>query len=152
MAGVQLTLVLRHIRKLAGDRKATDRQLLHRYAARRGEAAFELLVERHGPAVLGLCRRVLPREQDAEDVFQATFLIFGPQGILDSQARITRPLAVWGGGDVSSLNRCAGGEQMGPTAWSGWGSAVAGLGPATMSFARGFLVPSLRSGGSGNAG
>src|SRR5712692_827943 len=74
MANAQLSLVLRHIRKLAGAGNATDRQLLHRFATQHEEAAFEILVERHGPAVLGLCRRVLRHEQDAEDVFQATFL------------------------------------------------------------------------------
>src|SRR5437868_2249824 len=75
MAHAQLSLVLRHLRKLAGDGKATDRQLLHRFAAQHEEAAFEMLVERHGPAVLGLCRRILHHEHDAEDVFQATFLV-----------------------------------------------------------------------------
>jgi hypothetical protein len=54
MANAQLSLVLRHIRKLAGDGKATDRQLLDRFATQHEEAAFEILVERHGPAVLGL--------------------------------------------------------------------------------------------------
>jgi RNA polymerase sigma factor (sigma-70 family) len=52
----------------------TDADLLARFTAERDEAAFELLVWRHGPPVFRLCRRMLRREQDAEDAFQATFL------------------------------------------------------------------------------
>jgi len=51
-----------------------DAELLDRFAARRDEAAFEVLLWRYGPLVLALCRRMLRREQDVEDAFQATFL------------------------------------------------------------------------------
>jgi RNA polymerase sigma factor (sigma-70 family) len=51
-----------------------DAQLLELFVRQRHEAAFEVLVWRHGPLVLGVCRRLRLREQDAADVFQATFL------------------------------------------------------------------------------
>jgi RNA polymerase sigma factor (sigma-70 family) len=52
-----------------------EAQLLRRYAHQRDEAAFRLLVERHGPRVLGVCRRVLNDHHLADDAFQATFLV-----------------------------------------------------------------------------
>jgi RNA polymerase sigma factor (sigma-70 family) len=69
--------LLRFIRRLAlrSDEDATDRQLLERFASVRDEAAFTTLVARHGPMVLGVCRRVLPNDHDAEDAFQAAFLV-----------------------------------------------------------------------------
>src|SRR4051812_32998089 len=52
-----------------------DGDLLERYVQSRDEAAFEALVHRHGPMVLGVCRRALHHVQDAEDATQATFLL-----------------------------------------------------------------------------
>jgi RNA polymerase sigma factor (sigma-70 family) len=54
---------------------ATDEALLERFAGRREEAAFEEILRRHGPMVLGTVRRLLGNEADAEEAFQATFLV-----------------------------------------------------------------------------
>ncbi len=50
-------------------------QLLDRFVRRRDASAFEVLIERHGPMVLGVCRRILRDPNDVEDAFQATFLV-----------------------------------------------------------------------------
>ena len=52
----------------------SDHDILQRFVATNDESAFAILLRRHGPMVLGLCRRLLRHEQDAEDAFQATFL------------------------------------------------------------------------------
>ncbi len=74
----QLDRVINHLRCLVapGARAApADRLLLDEFARSGQEAAFAALVRRHGGLVLGVCRRVLLDEHDAEDAFQATFLI-----------------------------------------------------------------------------
>src|SRR5436305_1834100 len=76
MAGTSAGTLLRHVRQLlAGRCAAPDGELLERFARRGDEAAFAALMQRHGPLVWGTVRRVLGREQDAEDAFQATFLV-----------------------------------------------------------------------------
>jgi RNA polymerase sigma factor (sigma-70 family) len=92
MAHRTLQAALRHIRRIAGGAAGPERPddtLLERFVAQRDAAAFEDLVHRHGPMVMGVCRRVLGRTPDAEDAFQATFLVllrkagtFGRRGTL----------------------------------------------------------------------
>jgi RNA polymerase sigma factor (sigma-70 family) len=78
MSNATMGAVVRHLRDLAerrGTGGRTDRQLLHSFARQRDEGAFALLVRRHGAMVLGVCRRLLRHHQDAEDAFQAAFLV-----------------------------------------------------------------------------
>jgi RNA polymerase sigma factor (sigma-70 family) len=76
MPAGQLKGVIRHLRDVARTHpEVGDAELLERFIAERDPAAFELLVRRHGPMVLGVCRRVLENETDADDAFQATFLV-----------------------------------------------------------------------------
>jgi membrane fusion protein, heavy metal efflux system len=78
MASRQTSAVLRFIRQIATTQEPgalPDRELLERFLTQGDEVAFATLVKRHGPLVLAVCRRVLHHTQDAEDAFQATFLV-----------------------------------------------------------------------------
>jgi RNA polymerase sigma factor (sigma-70 family) len=66
---------LRHVVAAQSCRHRTDHDLLEEYVARQDEMAFAGLVDRYGPMVMGLCRRQLRHRQDAEDAFQAVFLV-----------------------------------------------------------------------------
>jgi RNA polymerase sigma factor (sigma-70 family) len=78
MAHEPIRAVLARLRMSAGRTGAedlSDARLLQRFAAERDEAAFEALVRRFGPMVLGVCRRVLGDAHEVEDAFQASFLV-----------------------------------------------------------------------------
>jgi RNA polymerase sigma factor (sigma-70 family) len=78
MASNPLHTVLDHLRRLHSVSSAaqrTDRELLRTFAHNNDQDAFAIVVTRHAPLVWGVCRRILGNHQDAEDAFQATFLI-----------------------------------------------------------------------------
>ncbi len=66
---------LRGLLAVQRNHDESDEQLLRAFTDRHDESAFTAPVRRHGPMVLGVCRRVLGHQQDAEDAFQATFLV-----------------------------------------------------------------------------
>jgi RNA polymerase sigma factor (sigma-70 family) len=82
MATADFNAVLDHLRGMAAGhalRDVTDTQLLDQFTAGRDQIAFAVLVHRHGPMVLEICRHLLPNVQDAEDAFQVTFLVLARQ-------------------------------------------------------------------------
>ena len=80
MAYGPLRSVIRQLRRIVvaqgGARALSDAQLVEAFLHHRDETAVEMLVWRHGTMVLNLCRRILQDHHDAEDAFQATFLVF----------------------------------------------------------------------------
>jgi hypothetical protein len=78
MENAKTSKVVPHLRRavLLGDGAGmTDEQLLDGFLSRRDDAALTALVRRHAPMIWGVCRRVLRHHHDAEDAFQATFLV-----------------------------------------------------------------------------
>jgi RNA polymerase sigma factor (sigma-70 family) len=91
MADRRAVGILRHLGD-ATHGSLPDAALLAWFVAERDEPAFTELVRRHGPMVLGVCQRITRQRQDAEDAFQATFLILARKA-----GRVARPelLANW---------------------------------------------------------
>src|SRR5262245_42848727 len=82
MASRTTATVFRHVGealRLADERGTTDGQLLTRFLEAGDEQAFGVLVRRHGPMIWSVCRRAL-NHHDAEEVFQATFLVLARKG------------------------------------------------------------------------
>ena len=95
MATAQMDTVIRHLRRavLRQDGAGrTDGQLLGSFIDQKDEAAFEALVRRHAPMVFGVCRRVVGNHHDAEDAFQATFLVLARKA---SSVRPRERVANW---------------------------------------------------------
>src|SRR5262249_40517465 len=77
-----------------------DAELLDRFVREKDAVAFEAIMRRHGPLVLRAARRILGREQDAEDVFQATFLVFSRKA---ASLRKKESLGAWLSGVAARL-------------------------------------------------
>jgi RNA polymerase sigma factor (sigma-70 family) len=78
MSTVRLNTVIQHLRQrthFSADSETADGQLLESFVNRKDEGAFAALLRRHGPMVLGVCRRVTGNHHDAEDACQAAFLV-----------------------------------------------------------------------------
>src|SRR5262249_58709171 len=95
MTAPALANVLRHIRTLVSRSAAigvADGEILERFVSRRDEAAFEEILARHGPLVFAVCRQLLRDPHDAEDAFQATFLVLARKA---ASLRRHESLAAW---------------------------------------------------------
>jgi RNA polymerase sigma factor (sigma-70 family) len=77
MAVHPFTKVIQNLRRtaLSNEASVSDGQLLDQFIEHQDESAFSALVQRHSPMVWGVCRRIVAHHQDAEDAFQATFLV-----------------------------------------------------------------------------
>src|SRR6476646_5230643 len=88
-----IQLLQRYLRRLCNEAlPSEDTVLLNRFVAANDREAFELLIARHGPMVLGTARRLVDNTHDAEDVFQAVFLSLAR---LAKTIRQGRTLSAW---------------------------------------------------------
>ena len=96
MSATRRGLALRDLGRLFrnGALPSGDGALLECFLAEGDESAFEAIVARHGPMVLGVCRRLLGDPHDADDAFQATFLVLVQQGPADSRRRTAGAVVV----------------------------------------------------------
>ena len=94
MTQAPLATAVRSLRKaaLSPSEEHSDRRLLQDFLGQYDESAFALLIRRHGPMVHGVCRRVLQHAQDAEDAFQAAFLVLARKA---ASIRKGEALASW---------------------------------------------------------
>jgi RNA polymerase sigma factor (sigma-70 family) len=95
MATAQMETVIRHLRRAVTRQDGpgqTDGQLLASFIDQKDDGAFAALVRRHGPMVFGVCRRVVRNYHDAEDAFQATFLVLARNA---SKVRPRERVASW---------------------------------------------------------
>ena len=95
MAQTVSSPILQWIRRLVEDEgvgQLSDQHLLRQFSDQRSEAAFGTLLRRHGPMVLDVCRGVLSNEADAEDAFQATFLVLTRKA---ASIRKTKSVGSW---------------------------------------------------------
>ncbi len=111
MASARRDSALRQIDRLFGEGTLagfSDARLLERYVVHRDELAFEALVRRHGSMVLGVCRRVLHDSNDADDAFQAAFLLLRARPDRSgSTARSAAGCIAWPGGSRFRSGRTA---------------------------------------------
>src|SRR5579864_6022180 len=95
MAAAHMDSVIRHLRRTVlrqDDAGRSDAELLASFISQTDDTAFEALVRRHGPMVFGVCRRVVGNHHDAEDAFQATFLVLARKA---SSVRPRERVANW---------------------------------------------------------
>ena len=117
--------LLHCVRRMTGHAgpATDDAELLSSFLTARDPAAFEALVTRHGPMVLRVCQHLLGNRQDAEDAFQATFLV------LARKAANVRPPGRWPAGCMvwpttspgrRARPRCVAATRAWPLTWRPW--------------------------------